>query len=366
MDLPAPPSYDGHGLVNLVAELEARLTGSSPTPTLDTQRSVLVPSADSYVFVLFDGLGAHQLDHPSARDLRSAAAATLEAPFPTMTTVSLATIATGHPPSHHGLIAYKLWMEEHDEIVNTIHMTTVWGDDVPGLDLDGFLPPDNLWERLVKAGIEPIVIQPGNFQQTKLTTVLYRGARFEGYWSADEAVRATLDLASVPGRFMFLYIPYVDFAAHISGQRSPEYGQAMQEANRIWASLAMRLPPTVGLVGTADHGHVDIPVERRYRIDSQDVGDGFVSEDGRMLFVFGGDGRDLADRFNGVWHEIGPNPSWWGPPPFHPQVGRRLPEGIVFLPDDIAVLTKHGNDKLIGFHGSLEPAERDIPLLIRG
>jgi len=55
-----PPSYEGRGLVNLVAEIERRLTGTSPSPGTDRELSRLIPDADTYVLVLFDGLGDHR------------------------------------------------------------------------------------------------------------------------------------------------------------------------------------------------------------------------------------------------------------------------------------------------------------------
>jgi predicted AlkP superfamily pyrophosphatase or phosphodiesterase len=366
MMLPSPPSYDGRGLVNLVAELETRLTNSSAAATLDGDLSDLIPAATTYVMVLFDGLGVHQLKHPNASDLRAASSGVLDAPFPSMTTVSLATVATGLPPSQHGLIAYKLWLADLDTIVNTIHMTSVWGDEISGVDFNTFLPSNNLWERLRASGVEPIVVQPGDFEQTNLTKTLYRGARFEGYWSPDEAVKATVDLAGAPDRFVFLYIPFVDFAAHIAGQQSTEYQQAMRTANQIWSSLSARLPNTVGLTGTADHGHVDIDESHRHRISSTDLDRGFVAEDGRVLFVHGdGDGSALADRFSGIWHRVAEEPYWWGPGPFHPDFINRAPTGVVFLPRDRATLTGHGNPRLVGHHGGLSDAERQVPLLLR-
>ena len=47
------PSYLGSGLGNLVAELELRLTGDSPTPGLGTPS--LIPDARTYVLVLLTG-----------------------------------------------------------------------------------------------------------------------------------------------------------------------------------------------------------------------------------------------------------------------------------------------------------------------
>ena len=366
---PTPPSYNGRGLVNLVAEVEARLTGSAQADRLDSDLGSLIPDASTYVIVLFDGLGAGQLGHPMATDLRRSVQGVLDAPFPSMTTVSLATVATGTVPARHGLTSYKLWMPEYEAIVNTIHMTTAWGDPIPDLDLDGFLPSPNLWERLAACNVEPIVVQPGDFERTALTKALYRGARFEGYWSADDAVNVTRDVAKVPQRLVFLYIPFVDFAAHVSGQDSDEYREALATANRIWDRLTTSLGQDVALIGTADHGHVDIPEADRPRIADGVTDSGFISEDGRVLFIHGdaaeSDGNRIADDCGGVYVSVDANSPWWGSGPQHPGFPDRTPQGIVFLPAATALFTDHGNRKLIGNHGGLEPAEVEIPLLIR-
>jgi hypothetical protein len=100
------PDYSGGSLVNLVAELERRLIGSSPSPGLHPPLAEAIPESDSYVLVLFDGLGVGQLDHPAAADLRDSLVAPIDAPFPSTTTVSLATVATALPPSQHRLHGY--------------------------------------------------------------------------------------------------------------------------------------------------------------------------------------------------------------------------------------------------------------------
>jgi len=278
-----------------MAEIEHRLTGTAPSPTLDSDLADSIPTASTFVLVLFDGLGAHQLNHPNTPDLAAAATGALDAPFPATTTASLATVATGLPPSQHGLIAYKMWMPDIGSVVNTIHMTTPIGEPIPDINASGLLPSPNLWERLSACGIEPVAVQPGNFFSTPLTSALYRGARFEGYWNIDEIAKITTDIDSIGERLVFVYVPDVDFSAHIAGQRSEMYDQAMARANTIWTSLATMLPPDVCLIGTADHRHIDIDESSRHLIDTDDLEGGFVSEDGRVVFVHG-NGSKLADR----------------------------------------------------------------------
>lgn len=364
MPVPVPPNYEGRGLVNLVAELEAVIRGDAPSPRLDADLAHVIGDAETHVLVLFDGLGAVQLSHPMAPDLAQALTGVVDAPFPSTTTVSLATVSTGLPPSQHGLIAYKMWMPDVEAIVNTIHMTTRWGEAVEGIDYETFLPAPNLWERLSRSGIEPIVVQPGNFERTPLTRTLYRGARFEGYWNPDEAVAATVDLAATSGRFVFLYVPHVDFAAHLSGQDSAEYAEAMGIANTIWRRLAAELPSKVSLIGTADHGHIDVEPTERSRFDDEEFEGGFVSEDGRVLFVHG-DATSVLDKVDPDSVHVEASPEWWGPAPLNPRFPERIPDTIVFLPPRAVALSRHSNHRLMGYHGGVTTEEREVPILSR-
>lgn len=122
------PSYQGSGLVNLVSEIEQRLTGTAPSPGL--AEPDVVPDASTYVLVLFDGLGVAQLGHSAAEVLRSATTRALDAPFPTTTSVSLATVATGLAPSKHGQVAHLSWYPDIGQVVNTLKWVTVSGDSV--------------------------------------------------------------------------------------------------------------------------------------------------------------------------------------------------------------------------------------------
>ena len=193
------PSHDSHGLVNLIAEIEKRLTGSTVSPPLNDELAARMPDAATYVLVLFDGLGVAQLEHRLAATFRTTQAGTLEAGFPTSTSVSLATVATALTPGQHGVVAHLAWMPRHQRVVNTLKWVDLTGRPVDD-DYPAILPGPNLWERLKEHGIEPITVQPGNFETSPLTRVLYRGARFEGIWDYADLIDATVQLAAEPGR----------------------------------------------------------------------------------------------------------------------------------------------------------------------
>jgi hypothetical protein len=355
------PDYSGGGLVNLVAEVERRLTGDAPSPGLGPNLAGAVPDAASYLLVLCDGLGDAQLGHPAAAALLAARRGAVDAPFPTTTTVSLATVATGLPPAGHGLIAYQLWLSEVGQVANTIKWTTLWGDPLP-LDFEGFLPHPNTWERLAAAGVEPVVLQPSNFEGSPLTRVLYRGCRWEGYGRPQEAVTAALQLARAPRRLVMLYLPQVDFAAHVWGQDSPGYAEALRLVANVWEGIAGALPAGAAMVGTADHGHVDIPRARQVRLGRAAHEGRIFYGDPRVTFVRG-EGASLAAGLPASWVPGEQMEGWWGPGPNHPRLAERLPDGALLAEPGFALLHRFSDDRLIGQHGGLTEEELRVPLL---
>ncbi|MFH1331595.1 MAG: alkaline phosphatase family protein [Actinomycetota bacterium] len=358
------PDYTGSGLVNLVAELERRLAGNAPSPGLHPDLAAVVPEAATYLLVLFDGLGDMQLGHPAAAPFAATRRGALDAPFPTTTTVSLATVATGLPPVRHGLIAYQLWLPDLGRVANTIKWTTLWGDPLD-LDFERFLPHPNTWERVAAAGVEPIVMQPLNFGGSPLTRVLYRSCRWEPYADPGEAVAAAVQLTRPRQRLVTLYIPHVDFAAHVWGQESDGYAEALRLAAGIWQSIAAALPPDVVMVGTADHGHVDIPTVRQVRIDKEDHEGRTFYGDPRVTFVRG-EGASLAAGLPATWVPFEEMTAWWGSGKPHPRFAERAPDGALFADPGYALLHRFSDDRLIGQHGGLTEEELRVPLLVAG
>lgn len=359
-----PPSYTGGGLVNLVAELEQRLTRGSLSPGLAPSLACQLEATDTYVLVLADGLGCAQLDHPAASSLAEDQAGVLQAPFATTTTVSLATVATGLPPRRHGVLGHLMWLEER--VVNTLKWVDPTGAPVR-YPTEQLLPSPNLWERLAAAGVEPIVIQPAAFATTPLTRALYRGARFEGFHHPDEAVEATVSLAREPGRMILTYLPQVDFAAHVWGQGSEEYAQALGEVDTVWSHLRSRLPAGVVAVLTSDHGHVDYRPDDKLVIRDRRFDQLTCFGDPRAVLINGPEdlAAELAETTGGTLVPGSDAAPLWGPGPEHPEFSSRRPDWVLFAPDGRLILPKGFDKRLVGYHGGLTPAEVEIPMIVR-
>jgi hypothetical protein len=353
------PSYNGSGLVNLMAEIEIRLTGEAVFPGL-AEPSAL-PEASTYVLVLFDGLGLAQLEHGGAGSFRSTLAGSLDAPFPSMTNVALATVASGVSPSQHGQVAHLTWYPDLGKVVNTLKWVTVHGEHVP-YDYAGLLPRPNLWERLRAGGVEPITVQPADFQTSPLTRAMYRGARFEGAWDVSDLVAASVSLAGEPGRLVFVYVPFVDVAGHVHGQGSDEFTEAMKTAALVWDEIVASVPPGVGVIGTADHGLMEVSDADKLLIREPRFDSMRFAGDPRGVHLWGDQGLmdELAEITGGELVDpvplLGPKPSQKA----RSHVGERL----LLAPPGKVVLPRGFDKRLRCYHGGLMPEEVEIPLLV--
>ena len=357
------PDYIGGGLGNLVSELERRLTGTSAGVSLRPDLAAAIPDARTYVLLLIDGLGIAQLDHPGAKSMSEANRGLLHAPFPTTTSVSMATLATGLPPSQHGLVSHIAWLEEAGGVVNTLKWVDLAGLPV-AFDYASVLPYPNFWERLRAAEVEPITVQPGPFEGSPLSRLLYRGARFEPTWDPMDLVDATVQLAGTGRRFIFTYVWQVDFAAHVNGLASPEFAEAMSLASRVWEGLSSRLPNDVALVGTADHGLVEFSEGDKILIRDKRFDSLRFAGDPRGVLLWGD--RLLIDSLRDQTGGTLVDPIQFAGPAPSPAARLRLGQDLLVPPEGKVILPPGFDKRLRCYHGGLSPAEIEVPLLVRG
>lgn len=352
------PDYAGSSIANLTAEIERRLGTEPPFPGLHPALAGSIPEGETYVVCLFDGLGDHQLAHPAAATLAAHRVGALDATFPSTTAVALASIATALAPAGHGLVSHFLHLGGETGIVNALKWRTISGR---AADVDTrSLLPETAWERLAAAGREPVTVQPGPFEGSPLSRLLYRGCRFEGIWSPEEWVDAVVGLAAVPGRLVFAYWPFVDVAAHEAGQRSERYRTALAEADAVWSRLVAKLPPDAVAVGTADHGHVDYSPDGKVPVDRHGA---TVFGDPRALFLRTDDSR-AAMLGSELPATLITDPRPLFGPGAHPDLPGRLPTHLLLTDRGRLLLPSFMDDRLVGYHGGLEPEEIEVPLLV--
>jgi len=132
-----------------------------------------------------------------------------------------------------------------------------------------------------------------------------------------------------------------------------------------WEGLARRSPPGTVLIGTADHGHIDFPEERKAKLSKEQHVGRILYGVGRALFVEG-EGESLATTLPAQWVPLGECRHWWGDGEGTPESEARLPDGVLLADDDVLLLHRFSDDRMIGNHGAMTAAEQRIPLIIGG
>ena len=125
------PSYDGGGLLNLMASIGdscgvgATEAGSGGAyPRLTGVDSSAWKQARNLVLILADGVGADFIRRHSPDGFFSRhQVATLTSVCPTTTAVAIPTVMTGLPPAVHGLTGWHVYLEEIDSVAAVLPLT---------------------------------------------------------------------------------------------------------------------------------------------------------------------------------------------------------------------------------------------------
>ena len=340
------------------------MVGRSPTVGLDSDLADTIPHRRNYLLLIVDGLGEHQLSHPNAEILRKAHRGTLKAPFPTTTTVGLSSVSTATTPLEHGVIGYKQWFPSLGQVGSVLSWSDLSGHRLR-LDPAGFLPSPNLWERLLDRGTLPIVAQPAGFVNTPFSKMLYRGADVWGYSTLTE-INPAFYFTKSGATLAVVYYPFLDTAAHMKGQKSHEYAQALSGIGRLWARLRVSVPSDTTLLATADHGHCDIHPDRIVSA-GRGITEGMrVWGDSRVLMFSSGPERttNLAVRTGGELVPTSRLRQWLGTGVPHPETDERLPKSTLLAPERTAIYLDGATAGMVGHHGGASPSEMLIPLLV--
>ena len=316
----------------------------------------------SYVLVLFDGLGRPPAGS-SARPVRWPASrrAAVDASFPTTTTVSLATLATGLPPAGHGLLGYQLWLPEVDQVVTTIKWTTLWGEPIP-FDYDGIPARDHLGagrrrrdrtDRPAARQLRGLPAHPGAVP----------GSRFEGYHDWPTAAAAAPRWPSPPAAWSCSTSP-----TWISPPTSPASSRPCTPRRWRWpprcgSDSASACPPGRSRSGSPTTATSTSPRSAGPRSQGRPPGPdvlrrrpGHVRARARAPRWPSGSRRRWIprERDGGL---VGPRP----PAPGVRGAGARRGPGGRPRP---RLLHRFSDDRLVGQHGGLTPEELEVPLLV--
>ncbi|GAB1821648.1 alkaline phosphatase family protein [Herbidospora sp. RD11066] len=330
--------------------------------------------ADKVCLLIVDGLGADLLAaYPAhAPFLSSALPRVLTAGFPSSTPVSLATIGTGVLSGHHGMLGIHVAVPGEGRLLNCLR----WPDDGPQVDPAAWQPVDTVFQRLAHLDVASSYVAPAAFDGGGLTRAVYRGVR---YVPADtvaqrvEGVHAAL--RATPKAYVTCYYPLLDTMGHRAGVGSSEWLGQLSIVDDLAERLAGALPPGGVLYVTADHGMVNATDKIDLDVHPE-LTEGVALLGGepraRHLYTVPGAADAvletwravLGDRARVASRASAIDSGWFGP--VSPEMLGRIGDVVVVAGPECVVASSTSEPhewSMIGYHGSLTPAEQNVPFL---
>jgi hypothetical protein len=348
--------------------------GDLPADPLDLVTALT--GARRVAVLLVDGLGAqlvagHPAEAPVLTGLATPAGV-LSAPFPSTTPVSLTTLGTGLPPGSHGVLGFVTEVPGTGRTLNHVQ----WRDDP---DPQQWQARPTVFEQATAAGVTCRVVGPHAFAASGLTRAAYRGAEYLHAVSGGDLVAGMLAaLAEGEPGLVYGYTADLDLTGHVRGVDSPAWRAQLGLVDRLVEQLVDGLPADAALLVTADHGMVDVPDDTR--LDTSTVatlGEGvrLLTGEPRARYVHAEPGA--ADDVLATWRSVLGDRAWvvsraealeaglFGD--LDATLADRVGDVLALARGSWALLdsvTEPHAAGLRAFHGSLTPAELEIPLLL--
>ena len=379
LDVPPAPAFGRRSVAEVLTSAAASLGVEGFTNTLG------LPRASRVCVVLADGLGRNLLKQKSAHTpfLRSVMQSGqgevpvwLDSTFPSTTAAALATFGTGLPPGQHGMVGYDVLDPAQDKVVN---MLGNWDANVDPL---AWQPHPTVFERAAGSVTVTTVSLP-QFGNSPMTQAALRGGNFVSAVTSHARTAAAAEAMAAAGpALMYFYVNELDKAGHRYGCQSEQWEHQLEELDATVRRLSASLPAGTTILLTADHGMLDVPEPQRidYAADPALIeGVRHTAGEPRMVHLYLDDPADHAarERLLTAWRarfgarvwafsrEDAMTAGLFGS--VRPAVGPRIGDVMIAARDALALYdtrrVRPAAMEVVGQHGSLTKAEREVPLL---
>ena len=379
LTMPPAPGFGRRSIADVLTSAAASLGVAGFTNTLG------LPRASRVCVVLADGLGRNLLKQKSAHTpfLRSVMQAGqgevpvwLDSTFPSTTAAALASFGTGLPPGQHGMVGYDVLDPEQDKVVN---MLGNWDAKV---EPAAWQPFPTVFERAAESVAVTTVSLP-QFGNSPMTQAALRGGNFVSAVTAHARTAAAADAMDAGGpSLMYFYVNELDKAGHRYGCQSEQWEHQLEELDATVKRLNASLPAGTTILLTADHGMLDVPEQQRidFAADPSLIdGVRHTAGEPRMVHLYLEDPEDalVRERLLGAWRARFGDRIWaftredalaaglFGT--LRPAVAPRIGDIMIAARDALALYdtrrVRPAAMEVVGQHGSLTKAEREVPLL---
>lgn len=279
------PRYDGYSLYNLVPTIYKLFNLNSGKISLpqDLYKNYINKSQKIVLFIA-DGFGYNQYKNLKAeislldKIYQKGNVFPITSVFPSTTTASLTTLATGLTPEEHGLFEWNLYIEELDEIIQTLPFShlgkTAKTDELLelGISPNILISQETIHSDLSRKGINSYVFSDIAIANSSYSRISSKGAEKVVFEYLSDLIFNLLDfLTNKKGPALFyVYWAGIDSQGH---KFSPKSKQYFLEAKIFFDSLQELLIKKLDkktleeslFLLTSDHGQVSInPGETTY------------------------------------------------------------------------------------------------------
>ncbi|MFJ4170364.1 alkaline phosphatase family protein [Paenarthrobacter sp. NPDC089714] len=378
-DVPSPPLFGDKSIAEVLTSAAASLGVQGFANKLQ------LPASKRVCVVLADGLGRALLKQKASHTpfLRSVLAAGqgrvptwIDSAFPSTTAASLASLGTGLPAGSHGMVGYDVLDPAQDKVVNLL------GNWDAHVDPALWQPHPTIFER-VSAEVDVVTVSLPQFGNSPMTQAALRGSRFVGGTTLHARTAAAAEaMASGGPSLMYFYVNELDKAGHRHGCQSERWEHQLEELDATVKRLSTSLPAGTTILVTGDHGMLDVPESQRidYAADASLVaGVRHTAGEPRMvhLYLEPDAGPTTRESLLAAWRKRFGERIWlftreqavsaglFGD--VEAQVSPRIGDIMVAARDTLALYdtrrVRPTSLEVVGQHGSLTKAEREVPFL---
>lgn len=330
------------------------------------------------IVILVDGLGSENLRsagghapflNAALRDSKS-----INTVFPSTTAAAITSFGVGSQPSDHGVFGYSVFDRSADQVRNLL---SGWNED---FDPHEFQTLPSITETALKHNVDCFTVGPGEYAGSGFTKLNMGAAKYLAARTFDERIDQTLNIVRGKGRSLtYVYFPELDSIAHSSGAGSVDWLNKLEDLDAAIRVLVAQLPSDAGLILTADHGIVDVPMENQIYLDELDLENLLaVTGDPRNSFLYFEPGADIEAKQQTLAEQLQDS--------CHVVTAQQLSElgwltnaiaNAGFLPDLFVIangvtacyhrgFAKPQSLRMVGQHGGISTAELSVPLIKQG
>ena len=342
-----------------------------------TDNPLKLAQKKSYLVILVDGLGVSNIKsaagHAGFLNQKLKSSKSLFSGFPATTSSSLTSLATGKANGSHSVLGHRVYDRNLRRNINFLNDL---GSD---LDPRKYQNLETISEKAGKEGVVVSTIGPSEYDGSGFTRATMPNARYITALSFQDRFAQAGKALAVPNSLTYLYFPELDQLAHRFGTSSTQWLNAIEDLDSELAKFAKSLSQSVGAILTADHGVIDVAMDRHIYLDEYKCFDDLeqIGGDPRVGFLYFPSGMDFEIKRAEIIEELGGvcdlatiselvENGWLFQLSDHSKL---VAPDLVLLPKSDRVVYHRGFAKarsllMIGQHGGMTQAEWEVPLII--